>query len=277
MKTFICTIAISLIVGCQSQTVQKSESKTSASSQASHGHSEQAQTVHEGHKTDKSFSLMISPQEVVAGNPTNFVIMVHDTQGRMVKDFEVTHEKLVHLIFIDKGMTTFSHIHPEVAPDGTMTVSHTFATGGDFYVYADVKPRGKETETIRSMLKVKGEPSSPASLISNVPVTVKGEGWIAKVSVTPDRVGEATVSFDFMNSEDRPLTDLQPYLGAMGHLVVVNTKDGDYAHAHPVEKLSGPGAVQFMVHFSKPGIYKGWCQFQRGGKVFDVPFVVEVK
>lgn len=277
MKTFICIIAISLIVGCQSQTVQKSESKASTSSQVSDGHGEHAQAVHEGHKTDKTFSLMISPQEVVAGNPTNLVIMVHDIQGKMVKDFEVTHEKLVHLIFIDKGMATFSHLHPEVSPDGTMTVSHRFAVGGDYYVFADVKPRGKETETVRSMLKVKGEASSPASLISNVPGGVKGEGWIAKVSVTPDRVGEATVSFDFKNSEERPLADLQPYLGAMGHLVVVNTKDGDYAHAHPVEKSSGPGIVQFMVHFSKPGIYKGWGQFQCDGKVFDVPFVVEVK
>ena len=158
-----------------------------------------------------------------------------------------------------------------------MTVSYTFPSGGDFYVYADVKPRGKESETVRSMLKVKGEPASPTSLISTVPGTVKGDGWNANVSVTPDRVGESTVRFDFTTVDDKPLSDLQPYLGAMGHLVVANTKDGDYAHAHPDEKVSTIGEVRFMVHFPKPGTYKGWGQFQRGGKVFNVPFVVQVK
>lgn len=280
MKAFILILAISGFVGCQSQTVQKSGSQTAPATQSSHadGHGEHAKPGHEGHMMEKalSLSLSISPQEVVAGKPTNFTIMVHDNKGNMVKDFEATHEKLVHLIFIDKKMATFSHLHPEVAANGMMTVSHTFATGGDFYVYADVKPRGKETETVRSSLTVKGESSSPASLVSTVPGLVKGDGWTSNVTVNPARVGESTVSFEFKNVEDKPLIDLQPYLGAMGHLVVVNTKDGEYAHAHPDVKSTTPGVVRFMVHFAKPGTYKGWGQFKRSGKVFDVPFVIQV-
>jgi len=281
MKTFIFLVAIAGFVGCQSQTVQKSGSAIATVTQPSHdhggGHSDHAKSEHDGHKMEKSLTLLISPHEVVAGKPTNFTLMVHDDKGNMLKDFEATHEKLVHLIFIDKLMATFYHIHPEVAPDGKMTVTHAFATGGDFYVYADVKPRGKETETVRSTLMVKGESPSPASLASTVPDTVKGDGWSANVSVTPVRVGESTVMFEFKDGEAKPLSDLQPYLGAMGHLVVVNVKDGDYAHAHPDAKSSAPGEVRFMVHFAKPGIYKGWGQFKRGEKVFDVPFVAEIK
>lgn len=281
MKAYIFLVAIAGFVGCQSQTVQKSGSATATVAQPPHehggGHGDHAKSEHDGHKMDKSLTLLISPQEVVAGKPTNFTLMVHDAKGNMLKDFEATHEKLVHLIFIDKLMATFYHIHPEVAPDGKMTVTHTFATGGDFYVYADVKPRGKETETVRSTLMVKGESPSPASLVSSVPGEVKGDRWSANVSVTPVRVGESTVMFEFKDGEAKPLSDLQPYLGAMGHLVVVNVRDGDYAHAHPDEKPSAPGVVRFMVHFAKPGTYKGWGQFKRGGKVFDVPFVVEIK
>lgn len=281
MKAFILFAAIAGFTGCQSQTVQKSGSAKSTATQAAHEHGkglgDHAKSEHDGHKMEKLLSLSISPQEVVAGKPTNFTFMVHDDKGNMVKNFEATHEKLVHLIFIDKKMATFYHVHPEVAPDGKMSVSHTFATGGDLYVYADVKPRGKAMETVRSTLFVKGESPAPASLGSTVPGTVKGDGWSANVSVTPVRVGESTVMFEFKNGEAKPLSDLQPYLGAMGHLVVVNVTDGDYAHAHPDEKGSAPGEVRFMVHFAKTGTYKGWGQFKRGDKVFDVPFVVEIK
>lgn len=277
MKATIFLVTISVLLGCQSQTVQKPGSQPTTSKQASHEHGDHPQTENEGHQMGKMLSMTITPQEVVVGKPIDLTIMVKDVKGNVVKDFEATHEKLVHLIFIDKRMATFSHLHPEIAPDGRMTFSHTFATGGDFYVYADVKPRGKEVETVRSMLSVKGEPPSSVSLASTVPGSVKGEGWVAKVGVTPVQVGESIVSFDFKANDDKPLNDLQPYLGAMGHLVVVNTEDGDYAHAHPDEKSSAPGNVRFMVHFAKPGLYKGWGQFKRESKVFDVPFVVQVK
>lgn len=277
MKAYLCLAAITIFVGCQSQSVQK---PTVPANQNAHQHgngsSDHSHGEHDDHKMDNQFTLSISPREITAGTPTQFSIMVHDKQRTMLKDFEPTHEKLVHLIFIDKNMATFSHLHPEVAADGTMTVSHTFASGGEFYVYADIKPRGKEMETVRSTINVKGAASVPATLTSTVPGVVTGDGWTSKVTVNPTRVGESTVSFEFKNAEGKPLPDLQPYLGAMGHLVIVNTKDGDYAHAHPDEKPPTPGEVRFMAHFAKPGIFKGWGQFKRNEKVFDVPFVIQV-
>ncbi|HQR05627.1 MAG TPA: hypothetical protein PLN21_02340 [Gemmatales bacterium] len=277
MKVYLCLAAITMFVGCQSQNVQK---PSMPAKQAAHQHGGESSDHSHGnqneHKMDNQFTLSISPREITAGTPTKFSIMVHDKQGSMLKDLETTHEKLVHLIFIDKNMATFSHLHPEVAADGMMTVSHTFASGGEFYVYADIKPRGKEMETVRSTVSVKGDASPPASLTSAMPVVVTGNGWTSKVTVDPTRVGESTVSFEFKNTEGKPLLDMQPYLGAMGHLVIVNTKDGDYAHAHPDEKPLPPGEVRFMAHFAKPGVYKGWGQFKRNDKVFDVPFVIHV-
>jgi hypothetical protein len=219
-------------------------------------------------------TLVIAPSEPVAGESTKLKLMVHDSQNKMLKDFEPTHEKLVHLIFIDKGMSQFAHLHPEVAADGSMTVAHAFPQGGEYFVYADLKPRGQSPLTVREKITVKGDPGSPASLQNTVPGVVNGDGWSAKVTVSAAKPGGSAVSFEFKNG-DKVLSDLEPYLGAMGHLVVVNTKDGDYAHAHPDEKQT-PGTVRFMVHFAKPGIYKGWGQFKRSNKVFDVPFVVHV-
>jgi hypothetical protein len=39
--------------------------------------------------------------------------------------------------------------------------------------------------------------------------------------------------------------------------------------------LTGP-RVEFRTWFPRTGLYKAWAQFQRGGRVLTVPFVVEV-
>lgn len=41
------------------------------------------------------------------------------------------------------------------------------------------------------------------------------------------------------------------------------------------EKATGPNA-KFMTSFPKSGLYKIWGQFQQNGKVFTVPFTINV-
>ena len=74
----------------------------------------------------------------------------------------------------------------------------------------------------------------------------------------------------------QPITDLESYLGAVGHVVALDRNAEKYLHVHPLdEQTKGPEA-QFMTTFPSSGIYKIWGQFQYEGKVFTVPFVIEV-
>jgi hypothetical protein len=64
------------------------------------------------------------------------------------------------------------------------------------------------------------------------------------------------------------VTDLQPYLGAMGHMVLVHQDGTTYVHSHPDEALEGvgkDGTIPFLARFAKPGWYRCWAQVQRGG------------
>ena len=71
---------------------------------------------------------------------------------------------------------------------------------------------------------------------------------------------------------------LEPYLGAMGHLVLVNEDGSTYVHSHPDERgESATGRVSFLVRPPKPGLYRAWAQFQRDGRVLTSDFVVAVR
>jgi hypothetical protein len=81
----------------------------------------------------------------------------------------------------------------------------------------------------------------------------------------------------------QPLTDVEPYLAAMGHCVIVSEDGQTYLHSHPEQLLTpssdarGGPDVAFHTRFPRPGRYKVWGQFQRGGKVLVADFVVNVE
>jgi hypothetical protein len=63
----------------------------------------------------------------------------------------------------------------------------------------------------------------------------------------------------------------------MGHLVVIRAATNDYIHAHPESSSFPRDEVSFEVHAAATGLFAGWGQFQRSGRVETVPFVFEVK
>jgi len=88
--------------------------------------------------------------------------------------------------------------------------------------------------------------------------------------------------FTLRDSEGRPVTDLVPYVGAMGHCVVISEDTGDYLHCHPEELLApspedrGGPRVAFHAVFPKAGRYRLWGQFKRSdGRLVVAAFTVE--
>jgi hypothetical protein len=82
--------------------------------------------------------------------------------------------------------------------------------------------------------------------------------------------------FHFSEAETgAPVADLQPYLGAAGHVLIVSPDLTSSVHAHPDVNGSGP---DFDVHavFPQAGTFKLWVQVQRGGKVVSAPFTVQI-
>src|SRR5262249_7087772 len=80
-----------------------------------------------------------------------------------------------------------------------------------------------------------------------------------------------------------PVKDLEPYLGAWAHTVVLREDVSDFAHSHApiapgvsLDRLAGGPALSIGVVFARPGRHRVWTQFQRRGVVVTVPFDVSV-
>jgi hypothetical protein len=236
------------------------------------GHSGRAQApmVH----ADWSFSP--KPE---AGKQTEITVRVTDHGGKAVQDFEVVHEKKMHLIIVRDDLSTFDHLHPEYKGGGVFKTSFIFPKSGRFKLIADFAPKGSEQVTQTHRVEVAGPaaPKQPVQPESHLVKTAAGKQVALKFDGEPQAGKETTLTFTLNDAKSgKPVTDLQPYLGAIGHVVILSEDTEQYLHVHPLdEKAAGPEA-RFRTTFPHPGIYKIWAQFRHQGKVLTVPYVIQV-
>ena len=237
------------------------------------------QSGHAGVQAESMLMVRTEPAAIKPGEPVKLNLMIHDATGAVTKDFETVHEKKLHLIIVRDGLDQFAHIHPEIDRAGNITGTFTFPTAGKYRLYADHKPTGKKQATLIAEVNVAGTPPPPPELVPNTPGRVMGDDLAADIAIEKAKAGEMTrIAFTLFDAAGKPVADLQPYLGAMGHLVVLSADGKQYVHSHPlVEGKSLGGAVAFAAHFPQPGVYKGWGQFQRSNTLHDIPFVVKIE
>ncbi len=206
-------------------------------------------------------------------------IQVKDKDGKPVNKYDVNHEKLLHLIIVNHDLSFFNHIHPEFKGDGTFTVNTSFPAGGEYKVFADFIPTGGANTTLSEWVKVEGKEGKHAAIAADANLVKEVDGKEIELSMSAAKPKEdVTLTFNIRDAKTKKgINNLQPYLGAVGHVVILSEDANQYLHVHPIdEKATGPDA-KFATSFPQSGTFKIWGQFQHNGEVFTVPFVVNVR
>jgi hypothetical protein len=228
--------------------------------------------------SESGYTLDLLTDVLPAGPAATLAFRVVGPDGTPVSAFDVEHEEDLHLVAVRRDLGGYQHVHPERAADGTWTVPLDL-TPGSWRIVADTTPSALgEGLTLGADLAVPGEfvpqPLAPTAAVAEVDgYTVVLTGGLAAGAET-----ELTLS---VSRDGVPVTDLQPYLGAYGHLVVLRAGDLAYVHVHPVETTPGaapaPGPhVPFATTAPSAGTYRLYLDFRHGDVVRTAEFTVEV-
>jgi hypothetical protein len=241
--------------------------------------------------SEYTLELTTSPAAVNAGSPFRMTLRVKQPGWQaVVKDFETVHERRYHLFVISEDLTEFQHIHPAQGLDGAWAIDVTVPKAGRYRVLSDFLPTGGNPQFLSRTLTTAdftGDDKSQAAHLTEDKDLTRTVGSItAHVSLQPEKLvagerGRMTFTLADATTGER-VTDLQPYLGAFGHMLMMSEDLTDYVHVHPdaspealARGAAGPD-VQFNGTMSHPGLYRAWTQFLRGSTVITVPFTFRV-
>nr|WP_202886287.1 hypothetical protein [Kribbella sandramycini] len=242
------------------------------------GHSESGGQLPGLAVSDAGYTLAPETTFFTANSKTVLRFQIKGPDGKPVTGYTPTHEKELHLIVVRRDLSGFHHLHPTRDAGGTWSIPFSFTAGGTWRLYADFQPAGHaEPLTLGTDVNVSGlyipvplnDPASSYS-VHAYDVTLAG---------TPVAGKESELTFK-VSSGGKPVTDLQPYLGAFGHLVSLRSGDLAYLHNHPTQHaevgMKGGPEIKFGTTFPTAGTYRLFLDFQHAGAVHTAEFTVDV-
>jgi hypothetical protein len=228
--------------------------------------------------SDAGYTFAPAQTSFTSGAKTGLRFTIQGPDGKPVTRYTKTHEKDLHLIVVRRDLSGFHHVHPTMAADGTWSIPFAFTAAGTWRMYADFQPAGLDknltlgTDVNVSGLYIPVPVNEPASIYSvqGYDVTLQGNPVAGKESELTFKVSRG----------GKPVTDLQPYLGAFGHLVSLRGGDLAYLHNHPAQHADagtkGGPEITFATTFPTAGTYSLFLDFQHAGAVHTAEFTVKV-
>lgn len=227
----------------------------------------------------RGYTLKAIPTVFEVGREETFEMRILNPEGRAVRDFDEQHEVRMHLIVVRRDLTHYQHLHPSLGADGTWLVPLTLPEPGVYRTFADFAIYG-EPLTLGVDLTAPGD-YAPRPLPTSTG-TARADDYEVTLDAGVLAAGtEAMLAFRITRG-GQEILDLEPYLGALGHLVVLREGDLAYLHVHPVDasgtadSASG-GRITFHARFPSMGRYRLFLQFAHEGLVHTADFTSKVQ
>jgi hypothetical protein len=234
------------------------------------------------------------PEVPKAGETAHLTFrVVHPGSGEPVTDFELVHEMPFHLFVISQDMDYFQHIHPTAGEGGSWGIDVVLPKPGHYALVADFAPKGASSQmTLRPLVTADADEDlldARAHLVPDTTLTSSVRDLTVSATFDPPTLVAGqhghlifTVTKTGTNA---PVTELQTYLGAFGHLFIMNEDMAEYVHSHPVEtpsaqlninEIRGGPTVMFEGLMPRPGRYRAWAQFKYHDEIYTFNTTFEV-
>lgn len=228
--------------------------------------------------SEDGYTLALADGTAPAGPATEVAFHVLGPDGSPVTAYETDHDVDLHLVAVRRDLAGYQHVHPDLGDDGVWRAPLALAPGSwrllaDFTAAAD-----GENRVLGADLAVPG-PYDPTPLpVPSQVAEVDGYTVVLTGGLTPGEESELTLS---VSRDGVPVTDLQPYLGAYGHLVALRDGDLAHLHVHPAEQegrqaASGPH-IPFVTTAPSAGTYRLFLDFRHGDAVHTAAFTVTAR
>lgn len=218
---------------------------------------------------------LYSNQIIEKNKHINFTLQVL-SQGVPV-ELATIHERKIHLIIVNDALTWFHHIHPVAQPDGTYSISEQFPASGKYWIFADYTPIAAEQTITKIPIIVDGDDTLSYPVFQEKNKAISEDLAVTLLNSSNLQTNRAEFLDVNINQNGSQLRaqDIEPYLGAIAHIIIISKEGKNMLHVHP---STGTNAlIHGETFFPAPGLYRMWVQFQINDKLHTVDFTFNVK
>jgi hypothetical protein len=250
--------------------------------------------------------MVLRSDPLRAGQPADVTLLLSDgATGQPVDDLLVHDNALIHLLVISPSGQLW-HLHPIRTGPAVFQAHLVLPEPGHYAVSAELARRGGGDQLLRSATGLEVGPNVVAASAPAPPGL--GDrligGTMVRLTASALSAGTpATITAQVGDS-----ADLQPWLGMLGHMIVVGPLDNNpitsvaaatapvWAHVHSMTATSmaainNPGAVggqadetvagygpqvPFTYTFALPGQYRLWIQVERDYSILTIPVLLNI-
>jgi hypothetical protein len=213
------------------------------------------------------YRLDVATTTLAPAVDTAVAFTIRDARGRPVVDFDVAHERRMHVILVRRDFTGFQHVHPQLASEGAWRAALAAMDPGSYRLYADFTVEG-EKHTLATDLTVPGATAEPPVSHPRLAATV--DGYEVRLRPVTEPAGvEQKLAFEI--TRNGRSVEVDRYLGARGHLVALRGGDLSYLHVHAEDD-----ELAFDATFPSAGTYQLFLQFEHSGAVHTAPFTLHI-
>jgi hypothetical protein len=254
---------------------------------------DQGSEGHEAHKHAhekmSSVPIMALKAEVTpqtldkVGNEQNlFLRLTNNDKSVDLNQLKEVNTRKIHLLVVDSTLTDYHHVHP-VATKIPGEYRFSFTPQKKAYrIWADVTPEatGQQVFLVTNL----GDPEKTPSAIKTLGTESTVGGYTFRLTLQdPLVVGQpAMASVDVTDKTGKPVTTLQPVMGAFAHVVGFSEDLRTIAHIHPMgsepktEAQRGGPTLSFHLEPKKAGFLKLFVQTRIGDQDLFAPFGVTI-
>lgn len=211
---------------------------------------------------------------LATGSVQTLRFQIVNRDGLPVRDYCDEHGARLHLILVRRDLSDYQHVHPRMSSDGTWAIAVRLPDPGAYRAFADFRTSSRAAVLGTDLFAAGG--FRPQALPA--PATAQSvDGYTVRLEGDRPRPGGATRVHFTVVRDGHEVADLQPYLGARGHLVALREGDLAYLHVHPEEGPDPGAGITFDADFPSAGRYRLFLQFRHQSRVHTVAFTQEVR
>jgi YHS domain-containing protein len=234
-----------------------------------------------------------------AGKPVELAFTIRYAKSKaLVREYELIHERLFHLLLVSDDLSRFEHQHPSRGADGIFRKTWTFPRPGRYTLYADFTPADGDNQVKPLPLVVGGGPEKTVALTAESKLVKQVGDYRVELQLRPGLIRmekPVVLTYTIRDRAGRPMRDMQPFIGAPGHLIAISQDREQVIHTHAIhgsaDKPAESGAVHvtpamstekgpaFSFKLTTPtaGLYRVWAQFMHRNRVLTVPWTLDVQ